>query len=72
MKEGPKRCSQIGYVYFPLFQENGVDLVLTGHDHHFDAFVVNATSWWNGTIYIVNGGGGAELDSYLIDDGWGD
>ncbi len=39
----------------PLFEKNGVALVLGGHDHDYERTVVN------GVIYIVSGGGGAPL-----------
>ncbi|MHA1891908.1 MAG: metallophosphoesterase family protein, partial [Promethearchaeota archaeon] len=53
-----------------IFNDNHVDLVLQAHDHHYGSYLVNMTNSYNGTIYIVNGGGGAELDSYL-QDYWG-
>lgn len=39
----------------PLFEKNGVALVLGGHDHDYERTVVN------GITYIVSGGGGAPL-----------
>ncbi len=39
----------------PLFEKNGVALVLGGHDHHYERTVVE------GVTYIVSGGGGARL-----------
>lgn len=38
----------------PLFAKHGVDLVLTGHDHHYER-----TKPQRGVHYIVTGGGGA-------------
>lgn len=40
----------------PLFEEYGVDLVMNGHDHHYERFEKEA-----GVTYIVTGGGGREL-----------
>jgi len=51
----------------PLFYEYKVDIVLTGHDHHYEAFWVNRTEDWGGTYYFISGGGGATLDSYIMD-----
>ncbi len=39
----------------PLFESKGVDLVLNGHDHHYER------SYKAGITYIVTGGGGAPL-----------
>jgi hypothetical protein len=39
----------------PLFEERGVDLVLTGHDHIYERSVRN------GVVYVVTGGAGAPL-----------
>ncbi|MHA1368550.1 MAG: fibronectin type III domain-containing protein [Promethearchaeota archaeon] len=49
-----------------VFREYKVDVVLTGHDHHYDAFWIDRDSDWNGTFYFVNGGGGAPLDHYIM------
>ncbi|MHA1294253.1 MAG: metallophosphoesterase [Promethearchaeota archaeon] len=51
----------------PLFYKYKVDIVLTGHDHHYEAFWVNRTEDWGGTYYFVSGGGGADLDNYIMD-----
>ena len=59
---------------FELFREMHVDVVLTGHDHHYDSYIVNDTAEdksFNGTYYFVNGGGGATLDSYLLEENGG-
>jgi hypothetical protein len=40
----------------PLFETYGVDIVFTGHDHHYERTVPI-----NGVVYIVTGGGGAPL-----------
>lgn len=44
----------------PLLVRHGVDLVLTGHNHSYERFVVD------GITYVVDGGGGAFL--YDVDD----
>ena len=61
------RREYLKYQYYDLFRENEVDLVLTAHDHHYDSFLVDETRDFNGTIYMVNGGGGAEIDAYMMD-----
>jgi len=49
------------YLVSPLFEQAGVDVVFTGHDHHFERskpvkdFVRNGP----GTVYYVTGGGGS-------------
>jgi len=42
--------------WVPLFEDNGVQLVLSGHDHNYQRFAPQ-----NGVTYVVNGGGGAGL-----------
>jgi 3',5'-cyclic AMP phosphodiesterase CpdA len=39
----------------PLFEEHGVDMVFSGHNHHYER------SFKDGIYYIVAGGGGAPL-----------
>jgi len=39
----------------PLFEEHGVDMVFSGHNHHYER------SFKDGIYYIVSGGGGAPL-----------
>ncbi|MHA1699606.1 MAG: metallophosphoesterase, partial [Promethearchaeota archaeon] len=58
--------------FMPLFTKYGVDIVFTGHDHHYEAFNItrsileskfgpyNSTS--NGMMHFVCGGGGSPLD----------
>ena len=46
---------QTRQVFHPLFQQYGVPLVLTGHNHCFERFEAD------GITYIVDGGGGAGL-----------
>lgn len=47
-------------VLHALFVEHGVTLVLTGHNHSYERFIVD------GVTYIVDGGGGAAL--YNVDE----
>lgn len=42
--------------FAPLFKQHKVQLVLTGHDHHYER-----TKPQDGTTYVVTGGGGADL-----------
>jgi hypothetical protein len=42
----------------PLFEQYGVDIVFTGHDHDYERTIPI-----NGVVYIVTGGGGAPLYS---------
>jgi 3',5'-cyclic AMP phosphodiesterase CpdA len=42
--------------WVPLFEQNGVQLVLNGHDHNYQRFGPR-----RGVTYIVDGGGGAHL-----------
>jgi 3',5'-cyclic AMP phosphodiesterase CpdA len=39
--------------WVPLFEEHGVQLVLSGHDHNYQRFAAR-----NGVTYVVHGGGG--------------
>lgn len=40
--------------WVPLFEQYGVQLVLSGHDHNYQRFAAR-----NGVTYVVHGGGGA-------------
>jgi predicted phosphodiesterase len=42
----------------PLFESNGVDLVLNGHTHAYEHGVLN------GVNYVITGGGGGGLDTF--------
>jgi 3',5'-cyclic AMP phosphodiesterase CpdA len=42
--------------WVPLFEEHGVDLVLSGHDHNYQRFAAR-----NGVRYLVHGGGSTHL-----------
>ncbi|HEY3449599.1 MAG TPA: metallophosphoesterase [Myxococcales bacterium] len=44
-------------LYAPLFEQYGVDIVFSGHDHDYER------STTNGVKYVVTGGGGAPLYS---------
>lgn len=46
--------------WVPVFEEFEVDLVLSGHDHNYQRFMVGSTA------YVVSGGGGGEL--YALDE----
>jgi hypothetical protein len=47
---------RIREAWCPLFEEYGVDIVFSGHDHDYER------TWSiNGVVYIVSGGGGAPL-----------
>lgn len=48
----------------PLFEQYGVDLVLTGHDHIYQRCFVNDIT------YLVAGGGGAPLYDYQPGPSW--
>ncbi|MFC1671289.1 purple acid phosphatase family protein [Spirochaetota bacterium] len=52
--------------FYSLFRKYKVDLVLAGHDHHYDSFWIDKKAQWGGTIYIVNGGGGSRVDDYIM------
>lgn len=52
--------------YLELFRKHRVDLVLSGHDHNFDAFQVDGETPWGGTFYLVAGTGGSSLDDYIM------
>ena len=43
-----------------IFEKHGVQLVVTGHDHHYERIVVK-----NGVQYIVTGGGGGGVRTRL-------
>ncbi len=57
----------LGAQYLALFRRHGVDLVISGHDHNFDAFHVDPKAKDGGTIFLVVGTGGSHLDSYIMD-----
>ncbi len=55
--------------YPPLFEQYGVDLVLTGHDHNYERTrpmkgTAVAPSGTRGVTYVVVGSGGASLRSF--------
>lgn len=52
--------SRIVEQWVPVFEEFGVDLTLSGHDHNYQRFVAGSTT------YVVAGGGGAAL--YGLDE----
>ncbi|KAG2212794.1 hypothetical protein INT46_002122 [Mucor plumbeus] len=50
--------------YVPLFEEGGVDLVISGHQHNYER------GERNGIHYAIIGGGGGDLDYDQVKD-WG-
>jgi predicted phosphodiesterase len=48
--------SAVVHRWVPLFEEYGVQLVLSGHDHNYQRFLAR-----NGVTYVVHGGGGSGL-----------
>jgi 3',5'-cyclic AMP phosphodiesterase CpdA len=65
--QGPFSCSEhdgdptVEQTWLPIFEREGVDLVLTGHDHNYQRFAET-----DGIDYVVTGGGGAQL--YPVDE----
>lgn len=55
----------------PIFEKYQVTGVFYGHDHHFEAFHVNATASWGGTYCFVVGGGGGGIDGMTNVDRYG-
>lgn len=49
----------------PLYEQHGVDVVVNGHDHHYERSVVNDIT------YLVTGGGGVSLRGVTCDAGNG-
>jgi predicted phosphodiesterase len=56
-----KLMTQLG----PIFYENQVSVVFSGHDHHYESFWINRTESWGGTYFFVTGGGGGGLDNSI-------
>ncbi len=50
----------------PIFYQYHVDVVLSGHDHHYEVFWTNRSEAWGGTYYFVIGGGGGSLDTSIM------
>ena len=54
------------WVWHPVFEQHGVDIVFNGHDHHyFRTYAVGTTEprgTRTGIPYIITGGGGAPLE----------
>lgn len=46
---------RVQQTWLPIFERHAVTLVLNGHDHHYQRFVIGPTT------YVVTGGGGAGL-----------
>lgn len=49
------------WTWQPLFQKYGVDLVVTGHDHHYQRTLPIGPVDGHGVVHVVSGGGGAGL-----------
>jgi hypothetical protein len=47
----------------PVFEDHGVDMVFSGHSHHYERTkpIANGTTTASGVTYIATGGGGAAL-----------
>lgn len=59
----------------PVLEANGVDLVMVGHDHHYERTVpitelCNDTGEPGAITYVVAGGGGASLRDVRRSDNW--
>jgi 3',5'-cyclic AMP phosphodiesterase CpdA len=59
----------------PVLEEGGVDLVLVGHDHHYERTIplrggCAATDDSSGITYVVAGAGGAGLRGDVADEWW--
>lgn len=54
----------------PVFEDHGVDVVFSGHSHHYERTkpIANGTTTASGVTYIITGGGGAELAGLCSDD----
>lgn len=48
--------------FVPLFEENNVDLVLSGHQHNY------ARGTQKGVTYVIGGGGGGDLDREKVEE----
>jgi 3',5'-cyclic AMP phosphodiesterase CpdA len=56
---GPQK--EVRSAFAKIFTERRVDLVLTGHEHHYERFRVA------GVNYVVSGGGGGQLTRFVGD-----
>ncbi|MHA1745169.1 MAG: purple acid phosphatase family protein [Promethearchaeota archaeon] len=61
-------CAQLE----PIFDEYHVDAVFTGHNHNFEAFLVNGSAADGGIYHFTVGGGGAGIDTMMDVDDYGD
>ncbi len=57
LSSGSDPSEEVLNAWAPLFEQYGVTMVFSGHDHIYDAYLMN------GTYYFVTGGGGGTLDS---------
>ncbi len=52
-------------VFSPIMESHGVDIVFNGHDHTYER-----SKAFNGTTYVVTGGGGAPLYDFKDENTW--
>lgn len=55
----------------PIFDEYQVDAVFTGHNHNFEAFLVNGSAADGGIYHFMVGGGGAGIDNMMDVEDYG-
>jgi len=68
---GPQGVANYMAALWPLLVNNGVDLVLTGHDHNYQrwtALDANGNPSPSGTVQIVAGGGGHGIRGFVASD----
>jgi predicted phosphodiesterase len=61
-------CAQLE----PIFDKYHVDAVFTGHNHNFEAFLVNGSAPDGGIYHFVVGGGGAGIDTMMDEEDYSD
>jgi tetratricopeptide (TPR) repeat protein len=53
---------EVKNIFHPLYEKYGVDMVLTGHDHHYErSKPIGSKNSENAVIYIVGGNGGTSM-----------
>ena len=60
-----RSVSPLRWVWHPLFQKYGVDIVINGHDHYYARTlqIGRAAEGQRGVTYVISAGGGASLYS---------
>ncbi|XEO78031.1 3',5'-cyclic adenosine monophosphate phosphodiesterase CpdA [Candidatus Lokiarchaeum ossiferum] len=53
-------------IFLPIIEKHHIQLVLSGHTHVFEAFHRTDINSPEGTLFIVNGGGGGKLDELVL------